>query len=110
VRLPINPTCRHGEAFAQSAHDVVSYQWLVVEQDPDGRDAGPLSKRCAQVRVPDVTPDFGRNRTVVPSQRRIRSLAMKVADLFHAVAVRHEASCIRGWVRDPPLRAVAAVR
>jgi transposase len=31
-------------------------------------------------------------------------------DPFHVVAVRHEAPCIRERVRDPPLRAVAAVR
>ena len=31
-------------------------------------------------------------------------------DPYHVVAVRHEAPCIRGWVRGPPLRAVAAVR
>ena len=32
------------------------------------------------------------------------------ADPFHVVAVRHEVPCNRGRVRDPPLRAVAAVR
>ena len=31
-------------------------------------------------------------------------------DPFHVVKVRHEAPCIRRRVRDPPLRAVAAVR
>ena len=31
-------------------------------------------------------------------------------DPFHIVRVRHEAPCIRRWVRGPPLRAVAAVR
>jgi len=36
--------------------------------------------------------------------------ARQVADPFHVVAVRHEAPCNRGRVRDPPLRAVAAVR
>ena len=36
--------------------------------------------------------------------------ARRVADLFHVVRVRHEAPCIRRRVRDPPLRAVAAVR
>jgi hypothetical protein len=36
--------------------------------------------------------------------------AVQVADPFHVVRVRHEAPCIRGRVRDPPLRAVAAVR
>jgi transposase len=34
----------------------------------------------------------------------------RVADPFHVVRVRHEAPCIRRRVRDPPLRAVAAVR
>jgi len=33
-----------------------------------------------------------------------------VADPFHVVKVCHEAPCIRRRVRDPPLRAVAAVR
>jgi len=36
--------------------------------------------------------------------------AVQVADPFHRVKVRHEAPCIRRRVRDPPLRAVAAVR
>jgi len=36
--------------------------------------------------------------------------AVQVADPFHLVKVRHEAPCIRRRVRDPPLRAVAAVR
>ena len=31
-------------------------------------------------------------------------------DPFHIVRVRHEAPCIRRWVRGPPRRAVAAVR
>jgi transposase len=34
--------------------------------------------------------------------------AEQVADPFHVVKVRHEAPCLRGRVRDPPLRAVAA--
>jgi transposase len=34
----------------------------------------------------------------------------QVADPFHVVKVRHEAPCLRGRVRDPPLRAVAAAR
>jgi transposase len=36
--------------------------------------------------------------------------ATLVADPFHVTKVRHEAPCIRRRVRDPPLRAVAAVR
>jgi transposase len=36
--------------------------------------------------------------------------AVQVADPFHVVRVRHEAPCIRGRVRDPPLRSVAAAR
>jgi transposase len=36
--------------------------------------------------------------------------ARLVVDHFHAVRVRHEAPCIRGRVRDPPRRAVAAAR
>jgi len=36
--------------------------------------------------------------------------ALVVADPFHMVRVRHEAPCLRRRVRDPPLRAVAAVR
>jgi len=34
--------------------------------------------------------------------------ATRVADPFHVVRVRHEAPCLRGRVRDPPRRAVAA--
>lgn len=36
--------------------------------------------------------------------------ATAVMDPFHVVRVRHEAPCLRGRVRDPPRRAVAAVR
>jgi transposase len=36
--------------------------------------------------------------------------AGQVADPFHVVKVRHEAPCLRGRVRDPPLRVVAAAR
>lgn len=36
--------------------------------------------------------------------------AIRCADPFHVVKVRHEAPCVRRGVRDPPLRAVAAVR
>jgi transposase len=36
--------------------------------------------------------------------------AKLVADPFHVIRVRHEAPCIRGRVRDPPRRTVAAVR
>ncbi len=36
--------------------------------------------------------------------------AAQVADPFHVVEVRHEALCVRGRVRDPPRRLVAAGR
>ena len=36
--------------------------------------------------------------------------ARVVVDHFHVIRVRHEAPCLRGWVRGPPRRAVAAVR
>jgi hypothetical protein len=36
--------------------------------------------------------------------------AQLVLDRFHAEKVRREAPCIRGRVRDPPLRPVAAGR
>ena len=36
--------------------------------------------------------------------------ATVTVDCFHGVKVRHEAPCLRRRVRDPPLRAVAAVR
>lgn len=34
--------------------------------------------------------------------------AIRCADPFHVVAVRHEAPCVRGQVRDPPRQPVAA--
>ena len=36
--------------------------------------------------------------------------AVQVADPFHVVKVRHEALCVRGRVRGPPCRFVAADR
>jgi transposase len=36
--------------------------------------------------------------------------AIVCLDTFHVIGVRHEAPCVRRRVRDPPLRAVAAVR
>jgi hypothetical protein len=36
--------------------------------------------------------------------------AVQVADPFHVVKVRHEALCVRGWVRGPPRWPVAAGR
>lgn len=35
---------------------------------------------------------------------------IQVADPFHLIRVRHEALCVRGWVRGPPCRSVAADR
>ena len=45
--------------------------------------------------------------TVVAEQAPYATLCI---DAFHVVQVRHEAPCVRRRVRDPPLRAVAAVR
>ena len=36
--------------------------------------------------------------------------ATQVADPFHLVKVRHEALCVPGRVRDPPLRPVVVGR
>ena len=36
--------------------------------------------------------------------------AIQVADPFHVCKVRHEALCVRGWVRGPPCWSVAADR
>ncbi|MBA3339455.1 MAG: transposase [Geodermatophilaceae bacterium] len=36
--------------------------------------------------------------------------AVRVLDAFHVIPVRHEAPCVRGRVRGPPRRPVAAGR
>ena len=36
--------------------------------------------------------------------------AKLVVDHFHIIRVRHEALCVRGWVRGPPCWSVAADR
>ena len=59
---------------------------------------------CAQVRW--ATLDLsGPYRTVFDT---MLPDATQVADPFHVVRVRHEAPCVPGRVRDPPLRPVAA--
>ncbi len=110
MRLPINPTCRHGWAFDRSTCTLSPASGWSSSKTQTAATPVRSQERCAQVLVPDVTPVFGRNRTVVPSQRHIRLLAMKVADHFRGDTARHEASRIREQVRDSSFRAVAAVR
>jgi hypothetical protein len=56
----------------------------------------------------DVTTILKLGRTAIPAALRC---ALDERDATCVVPfVRHEAPCIREWVRGPPLRTVAAVR
>jgi transposase len=46
-------------------------------------------------------------RTVVAARAPNAEICL---DTFHVVSVRHEALCVRGWVRGPPCWSVAADR
>ena len=97
------------------------YLTVVVDHDSGvllwahpGRDKATLEtfferlgrQRCAQITL--VSADAAEwIATVVAARCPNAQLCM---DPFHTVQVRHEALCIRRRVRDPPLRAVAAVR
>jgi transposase len=89
----------------------------------EGRDAADLRRWMAgmprhwlaQIQVVSVDPHEGYRSAVVgpiPTTGAPSPWAevTVVVDPFHVVWVRHEAPCLRRGVRDPPRRAVAAVR
>ncbi|MGK2955575.1 MAG: transposase, partial [Solirubrobacterales bacterium] len=99
------------------------YLTLVVDHDrgvivwgAKGRDAktldgffdelGPLRSQAIEAVSLDLGPAFIKS---VRAEGHAPN-AVICADPFHVVKVRHEAPCVRGRVRGPPLRAVAAVR
>ena len=90
-------------------HDTGRLVWAAV-----GRDKATLNaffdllgeERCQQIKL--VSADAAEYIGGVVAKRCPK--ATLCIDGFHTVQVRHEAPCIRGRVRDPPLRAVAAVR
>ena len=80
----------------------------------EGRDAGPATRWLAnrdpawREQIVYATLDMsGPYRAVFDT---MLPEAVQVADPFHLVRVRREAPCVRGRVRDPTRRPVAAGR
>lgn len=102
-------TAEHPSLWATGLVDTADGVLLDVIR---GRDAGELRRwlraRTAEwleaVATVSIDPHEPYRLGLSPSLAH----ATIVADPFHIVAVRHEAPCNRGRVRDPPLRAVAA--
>jgi transposase len=109
---------RRRRRFVTAAVDVGSGQILDVFEGRDAKDlrawmATMPGSWLAQIQVVSVDPHEGYRSAVTnpdPLTARPSPLASTtiVVDPFHVVRVRHEAPCVRGRVRDPPLRAVAA--
>jgi transposase len=82
----------------------------------EGRDTATLDgfvdelgeQRSAAVTAVSMDMSAGYAKSVAKPAHAPR--AVICYDPFHVVAVRHEAPCVRGRVRDPPLRPVAAGR
>ncbi len=72
----------------------------------DAGESDPARKRSAKLNF--VTCDGAEWIRLVLAERCPQ--AEVCMDTFHVISVRHEAPCVRRRVRDPPLRAVAAVR
>jgi len=107
----LNATAEHRTVFTTQIVDLDRHRLLDVVQGRS-RDvlAGWLNERgdawCAQITLATLDPAAGYRAALVEHLPN----ATLVVDHFHAIKVRHEASCIRRRVRDPPLRAVAAAR
>jgi transposase len=99
------------------------YLTLVVDHDrakvvwgAAGKDAATLDRffdelgPARSARIEAVSMDLGPPFLKSVTAEGHAPQAVVCADPFHLVKVRHEAPCLRGRVRDPPLRAVAAVR
>ena len=97
--------------FATNFVDLVRGRLLDVVPGRSGRAVhlwlGTRSDRWLQeVRIVAIDPFRGYANGVAHHLGH----STVVVDPFHVVAVRHEAPCNRGRVRDPPLRPVAAGR
>ena len=111
---------RRRRRFITAVVDVDSGQILDVFEGHDAQHlrawmAAMPPAWLAQIEVVSVDPHEGYRSALVnpdPATGELSALveATIVVDPFHMVRVRHEAPCVRRRVRDPPLRAVAAVR
>jgi transposase len=111
---------RRRRRFVTAVVDVGTVQILDVFEGRDAKDlrawlAAMPAGWLAQIQVVSVDPHEGYRSAVtnpdpVTGRRSPLADVQVVVDPFHIVRVRHEAPCVRRRVRDPPLRAVAAVR
>jgi len=111
---------RRRRRFITAVVDVGSGQVLDVFEGRDAKDlrdwmATMPASWLEQIQVVSVDPHEGyRSAVTSPDPRSGRRSPLEevtiVVDPFHIVRVRHEAPCVRGRVRDPPLRPVAAGR
>jgi transposase len=111
---------RRRRRFVTAVVDVGTGQILDVFEGRDATDlrswmAAMPAAWLAQIQVVSVDPHEG-YRSAVTNPDPLTGLGSPLVDVqvvvdpFHIVRVRHEAPCVRRRVRDPPLRAVAAVR
>ena len=107
----LNATSTHRTVFTTQIVDLDRHRLLdVIEGRSRDVLADWLAERGneggAQIRLATLDPAAGYRAALIEHLEH----ATLVVDHFHAIKVRHEASCIRRRVRDPPLRAVAAAR
>jgi transposase len=111
---------RRRRRFVTAVVDVDSGAILDVFEGRDAQDLRAWMERMPpawldRIEVVSLDPHEG-YRTAVVDPHPLTGLPSALADVtvvvdpFHVVRVRHEAPCVRGRVRDPPLRPVAAGR